>query len=213
MLCFFIHIVKPWLSFVREHGKYYNIKVDTLVVVKLLPTLKHVINVGSQNIHTSINLTHLNSRASSWAFLRWPREVNALQLQKTHANRKSTSKSRKHFHPFDSRWWKCSQHKQIKKHTANTHNTTKSILFAARFFFGCVVSICSVCVVKLTKVVFLICRCFFYLQRVELSRPPYFFNFAFLFTGLLRVFPGHSCPSNMIICSQVQAWVRVREWR
>ncbi len=36
-------------------------------------------------------------------------------------------------------------------------------LFAARFFFGCVVSICSVCV----------CRCFFDLQRVELSRPPY----------------------------------------
>ncbi len=28
-------------------------------------------------------------------------------------------------------------------------------------FFGCVVSICSVCFVKLTKVVFLICRCFF----------------------------------------------------
>ncbi len=33
--------------------------------------------------------------------LRWPRELNALQLQKTHANRKSTSKSRKHFHQFD----------------------------------------------------------------------------------------------------------------
>ncbi len=39
--------------------------------------------------------------------LRWPRELNALQLQKTHANRKSTSKSRKHFHQFDSRWCKC----------------------------------------------------------------------------------------------------------
>ncbi len=75
----------------------------------------------------------------------------ALQLQKTHANRKSTSKSRKHFHHFDSRWCKCSQHKQIKKHTANAHNTTKYILFAARLFFVCVVSICSVCVVKLRK--------------------------------------------------------------
>ncbi len=42
--------------------------------------------------------------------------------------------------------------KQIKKHTANAHNTTKYILFAARFFFGCVVNIFSVCVVKLTKV-------------------------------------------------------------
>ncbi len=80
---------------------------------------------------------------------------------------KSTSKSRKHFHQFDSRWCKCSQHKQIKKHTTNAHNTTKYILFAVRFFFGCVVSIWSVCVVKMTKVVFLICRCFFYLQRVS----------------------------------------------
>ncbi len=78
--------------------------------------------------------------------------AQALQLQKTHANRKSTSKSRKRFHHFYSRWYKCSQHKQIKKHAANAHNITKYILFAAHFFFGCVVSICSVCVVKLTKV-------------------------------------------------------------
>ncbi len=47
------------------------------------------------------------------ARLRWPRELNALQLQKTRANRKSTSKSRKYFQQFDSRWCKCSQHKQI----------------------------------------------------------------------------------------------------
>ncbi len=82
----------------------------------------------------------------------WPRELNVLRLQKTHANRKITSKSRKDFHHFDSRWYKCSQHKQIKKHAANAHNTTKYILFAARLFFGCVVSICSMCVVKLMKV-------------------------------------------------------------
>ncbi len=66
------------------------------------------------------------------------RALNALQLQKTHANRKSTSKSRKHLHQFDSRWCKCSQ-------------THKYIWFAARIFFGCVESICSVCVVKLRK--------------------------------------------------------------
>ncbi len=60
-------------------------------------------------------------------------------------------KVEKEFQHFDSRWWKCSQHKQIKKHTVNAHNTTKYILFAARFFFGCAVSICSVCVVKLRK--------------------------------------------------------------
>ncbi len=28
---------------------------------------------------------------------------------------------------------------------ANAHNTTKYILFAARFFFGCAVSICTIC--------------------------------------------------------------------
>ncbi len=96
-----------------------------------------------------------------FGFVRWPRELNAQQLQKTHANRKSTSKSRKYFHQFDSRWCKCSQYRQIKKHAANAHNTTKYILFVARFFFGCVVSISSLCVLKLEEVVFLICRRFF----------------------------------------------------
>ncbi len=42
------------------------------------------------------------------------RELKPLRLQKTHANRKSTSKSRKSLHQFDSRCCKCSQHKQIK---------------------------------------------------------------------------------------------------
>ncbi len=118
------------------------------------------------------------------SFVGWPRELNALQLQKTHVNRKSTSKSRKHLHQFDSRCCKCSH------------------------LFGCVVSICSaflylfVCLFvflicwcfflfvvhffiwlccehlqrvccQIDEVVFLICRCFFYLQRVELSRTPY----------------------------------------
>ncbi len=47
--------------------------------------------------------------------VRWPRELNALQLQKIHANSKSTSKSRKQLHQLDSRWCKCLQPKQIKK--------------------------------------------------------------------------------------------------
>ncbi len=54
--------------------------------------------------------------------VRWPREINVLQLQKTHANRKSISKSRKHLHQFDSRCCKCTQHKRIKRHAANAHN-------------------------------------------------------------------------------------------
>jgi len=44
---------------------------------------------------------------------RWPRELNPLQLHKTHSNRKSTSKLRKHLHQFDS------------TRAANTRNTNK----------------------------------------------------------------------------------------
>ncbi len=93
-------------------------------------------------------------------YLRWPRELNALQLQKTHANRKSASKSRKLFHQFDSRWWKCSQHKQIKKPTANAHNTTKYILFAARFFVWLCCEHLQRVHCQIEEVVFLICRRF-----------------------------------------------------
>ncbi len=120
--------------------------------------------------------------------LRWLRELNALQLQKTHSNRKITNKSRKHFHQFDSRWCKCSQHKQINvicsaslfllccEHLQRVCcQIGESVFLICRCFFylqrvsffGCVVSICSVCVVKLRKSFFFICRCFFYLQRVS----------------------------------------------
>ncbi len=104
--------------------------------------------------------------------IRWPRELNALQLQKTHANRKSTSKSRKHFHQFDSRWCKCSQRKQIKKHTAkcSQHNQIHFIC-SAFLFWLCCEHLQRVCC-QIDESVFLICRCFFYLQCVELSRPP-----------------------------------------
>ncbi len=120
--------------------------------------------------------------------LRWPRELNALQLQKTHANRKSTSKSRKHLHQFDSRWCKCSQHNQINficsvflclvvlwafappavklmkmfSWFAGACQIDESYFLNLQAFFfylhcvslfGFVVSICSLCVVKLTKVI------------------------------------------------------------
>ncbi len=125
--------------------------------------------------------------------LRWPRELNALQLQKTYANRKSTSKSRKHFHHFDSRWCKCSQHKQINlicsaflfwlccEHLQHMHCQIDesvflicrcSFLFVASYFFWlCCEYLQRVCC-KIEEVVSLICRCFFYLKHVELSRPP-----------------------------------------
>ncbi len=42
MIFLVLFIVKPWLIFAREHGNYSNIKAYKLVVVKLLPRLKHV---------------------------------------------------------------------------------------------------------------------------------------------------------------------------
>ncbi len=95
--------------------------------------------------------------------LRWPRELNTLQLQKTHANRKSTSKSRKHFHIFDSRRCKCSQQNQI-------HLICSTFLF----WLCCEHLQCVRC--QIDKSVFFICRCFFSVcsaNLVELSRPPY----------------------------------------
>ncbi len=56
---------------------------------------------------------------------------------------------------------------------ANAHNTTKYILFAARFFFWLCCEHLQLVRCKIEEVVFLICRYFFYLQRVELSQPPY----------------------------------------
>ncbi len=71
------------------------------------------------------------------------------------------------------------------------------MLFAVRFFVWlCCEHLQRVCC-KIEEVVFLICRCFFYLQHVELSRPPYncfslvyggfsFFMFFFLFSLYLE---------------------------
>ncbi len=117
-------------------------------------------------------------------------------------NRKSTSKSRTHFHNFDSRWYKCSQHKQIKKRCkCSQHNQIHFIcsaflclvvllcvccqidesvflictcffLFAARFFFGLCCEHLQRVCCQIEEVVFLICMCFLNLHRVELSRPP-----------------------------------------
>lgn len=42
------------------------------------------------------------------SFLRWPTELNALQLKKINADRHSTSKLRKHLHQFDNT--------QVRKH-------------------------------------------------------------------------------------------------
>ncbi len=83
--------------------------------------------------------------------VRWPRELNTLlHLQKTHANRKSTSKSRKLLHQFDSRCCKCSQHNQIKNCISFFVWLCCEYLGCVSWFI-CVVSICNMYVVKLTK--------------------------------------------------------------
>ncbi len=90
----------------------------------------------------------------------WPRKLNVLQLQKTHANRKSTSKSRKHYHQFDS-CIKCSQHNQMKDFICSAFLCLVCVVFAVHFFIClCCEHFQRVCC-KIDQVVFLICRCFF----------------------------------------------------
>ncbi len=137
-----------WISKIVNHS--------TLILwsynINCLFTQKGIV-VASKNYIWTTDVTWI---ILTMSYRRWPRELNALQLQKTHANRKSTSISRKHIHHFDSRWWKCSQHKQIKKHTANAHNTTKYILFGAQpilvvlwAFAACVMSNWGSCFLNL----------------------------------------------------------------
>ncbi len=113
-------------------------------------------------------MTH---QANGQTIVRWPRELSAQQLQKTHANRKSTSKtsSRKHLHQFDSTcaanaqnfilqrvffiWLHCEhlQHLQCEHLQRVFSNWWSCFLNLQVFFFylqhvslfGCVVSICS----------------------------------------------------------------------
>ncbi len=161
IICYFKKIVLVSHTYtLKEYSKWMYSKYLSIVLTFVLNAVSLTLDFKYIIVCTFICIV--------W----WPRELNALRLQKTHANRKSTSKSRKSFHQFDSRWRKRSQHKQVKKHTANAHNTTKYIWFAARFFFGCVVSICSMCVSNLWSCFLNLQVFFFYLQRVELSRPP-----------------------------------------
>ncbi len=60
-----LFMLKPWQIFIREHGI-----LDVSLVVKLLPTLKHVINVNSQKMfHRTMNETESDARALSFFLL------------------------------------------------------------------------------------------------------------------------------------------------
>ncbi len=92
---------------------------------------------------TGKHINHLDllhkSLCDYYTSLRWPRELNALQLQKTHANRKMHEQIKK---TFSSVWQQI-----VKMLTTQTNK-----LYLQRvYFFSCVVSICSACVVKLRK--------------------------------------------------------------
>ncbi len=73
-------------------------------------------------------------------------------------------------------YWLCCEHLQrvrCKIEEVVFLICRRFFLFAARFFFWlCCEHLQRVCC-QIEEVVFLICRRFFYLQRVELSRPPY----------------------------------------
>ncbi len=62
-----LFVVKPCLVFVREHGNSERI-VYALQVVKLLPTLKHVIKFNSQNISHDCECRLLKSDARASFF-------------------------------------------------------------------------------------------------------------------------------------------------
>ncbi len=90
--------------------------------------------------------------------------------QKTHANKKAPANQEKIFINLTAGAENVHYTKKIKKRTANSHNK--------ELYLHCVSLFCLCCEhlqhmhCKIEEVVFLICRCFFYLQRVELSRPP-----------------------------------------
>ncbi len=93
--------------------------------------------------------------------VRWLRELNALQLQETHANRKSTSKLRKHLHQFQYMCCKCLQDNQINTYICSSFLCLVVLwAFAARVLWN-------------LWSCFWIFQMFFYFQRVKLSRSPY----------------------------------------
>lgn len=58
----------------------------------------------------------------------WPRELNSLQLKKTHAKKQkkqNTSILRKRLHEFDNTCCKYSKHNQVQKHSAKLHKRPK----------------------------------------------------------------------------------------
>ncbi len=108
----------------KKYEKKDYIKAPTTHEHLVLTTDTDVI---SQSMHNHVNQILRDTCHVCWdavfctyfiVIVRWPRD---LKFRK-HANRKSSSKSRKYLYQFDSRCCNCSQHKQIKKHTANYHN-------------------------------------------------------------------------------------------
>ncbi len=85
---------------VHEH---LVLTTDTNIIPQFMPTV-------TETVHHRVMCAGMQYVALTFVVIvRWPRDLNTLQLQKTNANRKSTSKSRTYLHQFDSRCCKCSQ--------------------------------------------------------------------------------------------------------
>ncbi len=118
-----------------------------------------------------------------------PLEYTVDERAQRTATSENTCKSRKHLHQFDSRSCKCSQHKQRNALQILITQPNKEFYLQCVYLFGCVVSICSVFLYLVVVGAFaahvlsnwwrcfLNLQVFFYLQCVELSRPPYEYVF------------------------------------
>ncbi len=104
-----------WLNARLEGLQPDGVKQSCLITHTLEVKVKsHLHPMDCYNADNS-PLRHASCFCSGFiCILRWPRELNALQLQKTNANGENTSKSRKQLHQFDSRCCKCSQKKKKK---------------------------------------------------------------------------------------------------
>ncbi len=136
--------------------KYRQKLSDISIAVKMLPILSIYLTKW-YGIYLNNNI--MNSMYGG-------QELNTLQLQKTHASRKSTGK------------WIWPQVLQMLTTQPNKEMYLQRVfvwlhwVFAVHFF-TCLCREHLQRVLSSDEVVFWICRCFFYLQRVGLSRPPY----------------------------------------
>ncbi len=91
-----------WVTWSHDNSYVFYVKCGSIkrtFTYVFTGTKMYNTDVFPASKHTNTYIFSAFKRTKLW----WPRELNMLQLQKTHTNRKSTSKSRKHLHQFESR--------------------------------------------------------------------------------------------------------------